>query len=38
LIITSIPFLELYQSFKNGEITTEEIKNRFKDEIGLFKP
>ena len=38
LIITSIPFLELYQSFKNGEITTEEIKNRFKYEIGLFKP
>lgn len=38
LIITSIPFLELYQSFKKGEITTEEIKNRFKDEIGLFKP
>jgi len=38
LIITSIPFLELYQKFKNGEITTEEIKNRFKDEIGLFKP
>lgn len=38
LIITSIHFLELYQTFKNGEITTEEIKNRFKDEIGLFKP
>ena len=38
LIITSMPFLELYQTFKNGKITTEQIKNRFKDEIGLFKP
>lgn len=38
LIITSLNFLELYEKFKNNEITTEEIKNRFKDEIGLFKP
>ncbi|ALT68231.1 hypothetical protein [Methanobrevibacter millerae] len=38
LIITTIPFLKLYEKFKNNEITTEEIKNRFKDEIGLFKP
>ena len=38
LIITSLNFLELYEKFKNDEITTGEIKNRFKDEIGLFKP
>lgn len=38
LIITSLNFLELYEKFKNNEITTGEIKNRFKDEIGLFKP
>ena len=38
LIITSLNFLELYEKFKNNEITTGEIKNRFKDEVGLFKP
>ena len=37
LIITTIPFLKLYEKFKNNEIATEEIKNRFKEEIGLFK-
>ena len=38
LIITVECLLVLYEQYKNQEITTEEIKNKFKDEKGLFKP
>lgn len=37
LIIDSLELLKLFEKFKKGEINTEEIKNRFNDEIGLFK-
>ena len=37
LIIDSLELLKLFEKFKKGEIDTEEIKNRFNDEIGLFK-
>ena len=36
LIIDSMELLKLFEKFKNGEIKTEEIKNRFNNEIGLF--
>ena len=37
LIIDSVDLLKLFEMFKKGEIKTEEIKNRFNNEIGLFK-
>ena len=37
LIIDSYELLKLFEKFKKNEITTEEIINRFNDEIGLFK-
>lgn len=37
LIIDSYELLKLFEKFKKNEITTEEIINRFDDEIGLFK-
>ena len=38
LIITVESLLKLCEKFKNEEITTKEIINRFKNEKGLFKP
>lgn len=37
LIIDSLELLILFEKFKNGEIETESIKNRFNEEIGLFE-
>lgn len=37
LIITTEELLKLYAHFKNGNITSEEIIERFKNEIGLFE-
>lgn len=37
LIIDSLELLKLFEKFKNEDITTEEIKNRFNNETGLFK-
>lgn len=37
LIITTEELLKLYETYKKGEITSEEIIERFKNEIGLFK-
>lgn len=37
LIIDSLELLRLFEKFKNGEIETESIKNRFNEEIGLFE-
>lgn len=37
LIITTEELLKLYEYYKNGNITSEKIIERFKNEIGLFK-
>lgn len=37
LIIDSYELLKLYETFKNGEIDTREIINRFEEEMGLFE-
>lgn len=37
LVITTPELLKLFEMFKKGEIETEEIVNRFYNEVGLFK-
>lgn len=38
LIIDSYDLLKLFEKFKNNEITTEEIKNKINERVGLFEP
>ena len=37
LIIDTYDLLKLFEKFKNGEMTSEKIKNKFNEEIGLFE-
>ena len=37
LIIKTVDLLNLFEMFKKGFITSDEITERFKNDVGLFK-